>query len=208
MRSSLAPIFVSAPKHPSVVSMWNSWKAFVSFLFPPPVSLCHTAVVTDVTCLFGCGMELPAAICIRPAAVPASVLRPALTYSWIRRLWQPPNWQPPNWLRSPRSQKGRAFEVVLEAWRCTGVILADRRSQPVGPAVRESQEPSGGDGPTDSTADIGRWSSAPCGRTADGLRNSDGDLASFKRAKCGSVRAMCCDAVRDHMWYYAEYLLE
>lgn len=47
--------------------------------------LCHTAVVTDVTCLFGCGVELPAAICIRPAAVPASVLRPALTYSWIRR---------------------------------------------------------------------------------------------------------------------------
>lgn len=47
------------------------------------MSLCHTAVVTDVTCLFGCGMELPAAICIRPAAVPASVLRPALTYSWI-----------------------------------------------------------------------------------------------------------------------------
>lgn len=84
--------------------MWTSWKALCIFCFPLLLSLCHTAVVTDVTCLFGCRRELPAAICIRPAAVPASVVRPPLTYSWSRCLWQTTNW-----LRSRRSLKRSHF---------------------------------------------------------------------------------------------------
>lgn len=143
-----------------------------------------------MTCLLGCMGELPAAICIRPAAVPASVLRPPLMISWSRCLWQTTNW-----LRSRRTRK--AF------WSGVGVVsMTLHRRHPhrtpeslLGSVVCQNQEPKSGGQPTSSTCDAGRWSSAPCSRTADGLRNSVGDLASFTSRVCvhemGLVHVLC-----------------
>lgn len=92
------------------------------------------------------------------------------------------------------------FEVVSGAWRRTGVILTDRESQPL---VRGSQEPNSGSGATDPTAD---W------KVIVGTLQSDSRWVTQQRQwpcqlcqQCVSVHAMCCDAVMDHMWYYALY---
>lgn len=121
--------------------------------------------------------ELPAAICVRRAAAPASVLWPPLTYLWIgchRR--------PLNWLQSQHGS-GRIFQLK---WKRDVALLFQARAEPpirvdamVGGDVSQAA--------VGLALPIGRWSSAPCSRVADGLCNTDKDPGRFTKSVCVDI---------------------
>lgn len=121
------------------IQMWNSWKALCIFgLFSPLIPLSYCCCNSWPACL---------------AAEENCQLQSASDLLLCQHLFCGRHRPTAGAAASGRRRAGSGvnvrktlFEVVSGAWRCTGVILTGRQSQPAGSAVRRSREPNGASG--------------------------------------------------------------